>query len=195
MYFFFNIKDNQFAMTTTTIKSYFEKDLKTDILLKTNYKNVFEGPTLNKIVLNVGVKEANVNLNKILIPMLVSKLLTQQQPTFTKAHKSIANFKLREGKIIGCKVTLRNKNKNNFLEKLVHIVIPQLAEHSKLRYKNRRPSNDINLGIEDCNFFFELENQYDTITEIIGINININSKEKKQNKDNLLYSGLKFKFQ
>lgn len=182
-------------MATTTIKDYFEKDLKTDILLKTNYKNVFKGPNLNKIILNIGVKEANINLNRILMPLLLSKLLTQQQPTFTKARKSIANFKLRRGKIIGCRITLRNKHKNKFLEKLIHVVVPQLTEHTKLRYKNKEPRNNITLGIEDCNIFFELENQYDTITEIIGINININSEEKRQNKDNLLYSGLKFKFQ
>jgi large subunit ribosomal protein L5 len=106
----------------TTIKNYCKTDLKTDILLKKNKKNVFEGATMEKIVINIGVKDANINANKILAPLLITKMLTNQQPSLTKAKKSIANFKLREGKIIGCKATLRNKNMNNFLEKLIHIV-------------------------------------------------------------------------
>ena len=81
----------------------------------------------------MGVKDANINANKILPPLLITKILTQQQPSLTKAKKSIANFKLREGKIIGCKTTLRNKNMNNFLEKLIHIIIPQICENNILR--------------------------------------------------------------
>ena len=75
-----------------TIKNYCETDLKIDNLLKKTKKNIFQGTTINKIVVNIGVKEANINANKILPPLLVTKLLTQQQPSLTKAKKSIANF-------------------------------------------------------------------------------------------------------
>jgi len=102
----------------TTITKYLEKDLTTDILLKTKKRNVNERAKLDKIILNIGVKEANINSNKILPPLLILKLLTQQQPICTKAKKSISNFKLREGKIIGCKVTLRNSKQQAFLETL-----------------------------------------------------------------------------
>ena len=112
-----------------TIKNYCETDLKIDNLLKKTKRNIFQGTTINKIVVNIGVKEANINANKILPPLLVTKLLTQQQPSLTKAKKSIANFKLREGKIIGCKATLRNKNMNSFLEKFIHIILPQITEN------------------------------------------------------------------
>ena len=179
----------------TTIKNYCKTDLKTDILLKKNKKNVFEGATMEKIVINIGVKDANINANKILAPLLITKMLTNQQPSLTKAKKSIANFRLREGKIIGCKATLRNKNMNNFLEKLIHIVLPQVIESKTLRYKNRRNKNHITLGLNDCIIFPELENQYDLLTNLSGIEITLCSKEKSTNADNLFFSGLKIKFQ
>ena len=150
---------------------------------------------VNKIVVNIGVKEANINANKILPPLLVTKLLTQQQPSITKAKKSIANFKLREGKIIGCKATLSNKNMNNFLEKLIHIILPQITEGKTLRYKNRRNKNHITIGLNYCNIFPEFENQYDLLTNLSGIEITLCSKEENLNVDNLLFSGLKIKFQ
>jgi len=178
-----------------TIKNYCNTDLKTDILLKKNKKNVFEGSKINKIIINIGVKDANINANKILAPLLITKMLTQQQPLLTKAKKSIANFKLREGKIIGCKTTLRNKNMDSFLEKLVHIIIPQITDNKFLRYKNRRNKNHITLGLNDCLIFPELENQYDLLTSLSGVEITISSEEKTLNKDNLFFSGLKIKFQ
>lgn len=179
----------------TTIKNYCKTDLKTDTLLKKTKKNVFESATINKIVVNIGVKDANINANKILPPLLITKILTNQQPLLTKAKKSIANFKLREGKIIGCKATLRNKNMNTFLEKFIHIVLPQIIENKTLRYKNRKNKNHITLGINDCIIFPELENQYDLLTNLSGIEITLYSNEKSTNKDNLFFSGLKIKFQ
>ena len=178
-----------------TIQNYCETDLKTDILLKRNQKNVFQGIKIEKIILNFGVKEANFNLNKILPPLLISKLLTQQQPVYTKAKKSIANFKLRAGKTIGCKVTLRGPLKNSFFEKFIHIVLPQIIESKRISYKNRSPKNNLTFGIEDSNVFPELENQYDLFPKISGMEITIASKEDKKSKDNLLFSGLKINFQ
>lgn len=178
-----------------TIKNYCEIDLNTDVLLKKNKKNVFESTKINKIIINMGVKDANINANKILPPLLITKMLTQQQPSLTKAKKSIANFKLREGKIIGCKATLRNKNMNNFLEKLIHIIIPQICENNILRYKNRKNKNHITIGLNDCLVFPELENQFDLLTTLYGTEITLFSKNKKLNKDNLYFSGLKIKFQ
>lgn len=178
-----------------TIKNYCETDLKTDILLKKTKKNVFEGTKINKVIINIGVKDANINANKILPPLLITKMLTQQQPLLTKAKKSIANFKLREGKIIGCKTTLRNKNMSNFLERFIHIVIPQISENNISKYKNRRNKNHITLGLNDCLIFPELENQYDLLTSLSGIEVTLSSEEKDLNKSNLFFSGLKIKFQ
>jgi large subunit ribosomal protein L5 len=178
-----------------TIQNYCETDLKTDILLKKRQKNVLKGIKIDKIVINAGVKETNINLNKILPTLLIIKLLSQQQPICTKAKKSIANFKLRTGKIIGCKVTLRGLRKNNFFEKFIHIIMPQIIDSKRISYKNRSPKNHITLGIEDSNMFLELENQYDLFPKIIGMEINICSKENEKSIDHLLFSGLKINFQ
>jgi len=180
----------------TTIQNYFNNDLKTDFLLKENRKNVFKSPKLEKIILNIGVKEANINMNKILAPLLILKLVSQQQPVCTKSKKSIANFKLRQDKIIGCKVTLRNQKKKQFLEKLIHILLPQIVDTKKMRFKNRKAKNNITLGIKDSNLFLELENQYEILPNLNGMEINLCcKKEKKQSTDNLIYTGLKIKFQ
>ena len=84
---------------------------------------------------------------------------------------------------------------NNFLEKLIHIILPQITEGKTLRYKNRRNKNHITIGLNDCNIFPELENQYDLLTNLSGIEITLCSKEENLNVDNLLFSGLKIKFQ
>lgn len=180
----------------TTIQKYLDNDLTADVLLKTRKRNINERTRLKKITLNIGVKEANINSNKILPPLLLLKLLTQQQPICTKAKKSIANFKLREGKIIGCKVTLRNNKMKGFLEKLIHMIIPQIIDSKKQRYKNRRATNQLSLGVNDSNIFFELENLYDLLPGTHGLSITLSSQENKVlNVDKLFYSGLKIKFQ
>jgi ribosomal protein L5 len=82
-----------------------------------------------------------------------------------------------------------------FVEKLIHLILPQLTELKNTRYKNRKPKNHITLGLHDSSIFPELENQYDLFSKFNGIEITICSKDKKLNKDNLIYSGLKIKFQ
>jgi large subunit ribosomal protein L5 len=179
-----------------TIKNYYESNLVEDMLLKKNAINVCKRPSLTKIVLNIGVKEANLNNNKILTALLILILITGQQPVTTKAKRSVANFKLREGRIIGCKVTLRGRQMYNFLEKFIHIITPQLANEKKsFRYKNRKETNHISLGISDCTIFPELDNQYNLISNIHGMNIDISMRDFELSKKNLFFSGLKLKFQ
>ena len=178
----------------TTIQNYFETGLQTDLLLKKTKRNVFEAVKLNKITLNSGVKEANTTSNRILPALLIMKLITHQQPIYTKARKSIANFKLREGKIIGCKTTLRKKNMYFFLEKIIHFILPQQTDIKSFKYKNRKPKNDFSIGLPDTSIFPEMENQFELFNKTPGINFTIGFKEKQLNKDNLIFSGFKIKF-
>ena len=130
-----------------TIKQYYNNNLKTDFLLKNSSKNIYKAPFVEKVVLSIGVKEANINSNKILVPLLILNLITGQKPFFTKAKHSIANFKLRKGKIIGCKVTLKNGGMNNFFEKFIHIVLPQLND------MNISLDRSVSQHAEFCRFF------------------------------------------
>ena len=177
-----------------TIKQYYNNNLKTDFLLKNSSKNIYKAPFVEKVVLSIGVKEANINSNKILVPLLILNLITGQKPFFTKAKHSIANFKLRKGKIIGCKVTLKNGGMNNFFEKFIHIVLPQLNDMNISKYKHRKKTNVITIGIKDCSVFPELENQYELLNNIHGLNITIILKQDKLSSDNLFLSGLKIPF-
>jgi len=177
-----------------TIQQYSNTILKTDYLLKNSKKNVLQGPKINKVTLNIGVREANINSSKILIPLLILKVLSGEKPKPTKARKSIANFKLREGKIIGCKKTLRGPSMHFFLENFVHVILPILFESKTLKYKINKGTNSLTIGIKDCSIFPELENQYDLLKSIVGFNVTINYKENINNKDNLFFSGLKIPF-
>ena len=177
-----------------TLKKYSNETLCEDINLKNTYSNILESQSLKKIIISIGVKETILTANKILYPLLILELISGQKPCQTKARKSIANFKLREGKVIGCKVSLRKEKMYAFLEKFIHVILPQLTETSTLKYNNKKNNNSITLGIKDCSIFPELENQYDLLTEIYGLNINFVSSSKIQSKDNLFFSGFKIPF-
>jgi large subunit ribosomal protein L5 len=177
-----------------TLKDYCKNQILEDSLLKKNKYNIHQGPSLEKITISVGVKEANINTNRILPALTTLFLITGQQPTVTKAKKSIANFKLRQGKIIGSKVTLRGEQMYSFLEKFMHIVLPQINDSKVLRYKNRRATNHLSIGIKDSNIFPELENQYELLSSIQGINLDFYINEMNLNKKNTYFSALKIKF-
>jgi large subunit ribosomal protein L5 len=174
-----------------TIQKYLNTDLRADELLKRKKKNVQQKIKIDKITLNIGNKESNTNLDSILLPLLMLKLITHQQPVTTKAKKSIANFKLRSGKTIGCKITMRNNTKINYLEKFVHFILPQIIS-ANLNRKNNK-NRDFSLGISDTSFLLELENLYSFFHKTLGMQINISllKTEKKNININFYYSGIK----
>jgi large subunit ribosomal protein L5 len=176
------------------VKQYSNTNLKIDNSLKSLNKNIMSCPNLTKITLNIGTREANINSNKILIPLLILKILSGELPKCTKAHSSIANFKLRQGKIIGCKKTLRGPKMFSFLETLIYLVISGNFENKKIKYINSKYTNSITLGIKDCSIFPELENQYNLLKNIVGLNITLTYSGIIKTKDNMFFSGLKIPF-
>jgi large subunit ribosomal protein L5 len=176
------------------LKNYETNNLIIDFALKNKIKNIFESPQLEKIIISCGVKDTLINSNKILYPLLILKLITGQKPKITQARKSIANFKLREGKIIGCKVTLRGHFMHTFIQKFIYIILPQLIENKTFKYKNRKSTKAFSIGISDCSVFPELDNQYELINNIYGMNITFVLKGKSLQKDNLFLSGMKIPF-
>ena len=98
-----------------SIKHFTGTQIKRDLLFKSAARNVMELPKLDKIILNFSQKEALTNNNKLLTPLILLNLISGQKPLITKANKSVAQFKLREGKAIGSKITLRNNNLYYFL--------------------------------------------------------------------------------
>ena len=117
---------------------------------------------------------------EILTPLFLINLISGQKPFITKSKKSIAQFKLRKGKAIGCKVNLRNDNLFIFLEKLLYIILPQIIETRADKLKMNKTS--INIGIEDISIFTELESQYDLLKNTQGLTISLNLGNKIKNK-------------
>jgi large subunit ribosomal protein L5 len=128
-------------------KHYKNNQLTRDLLLKGTSQNVMNCPKLDKISLSLTTKEALINSNKLLIPLMLLKLITGQKPKITKARKSIAQFKLRQGKAIGCKVTLRNKMMYSFLDKIIYNILPQIIELKTEKIMVN--FNSLTIGIED----------------------------------------------
>jgi large subunit ribosomal protein L5 len=162
-----------------SIEHYKSTQIERDLVFKSASKNVMELPKLDKISLSLSQKEALVNNNKLLTPLLLINLISGQKPLVTKSKKSIAQFKLREGKAIGCKVNLRNNNLYIFLEKLLYTILPQIIETRTNKLKVNKTS--MNIGIEDISIFTELENQYDLLKNTQGLTISLDLINKTKN--------------
>ena len=136
---------------------------------KYNYKSVMEVPKLEKIVINIGVGDATGNSKLLEAACNDLELISGQKPVITKAKKSIAGFKVREGQAIGCKVTLRGENMYNFLDKLVSISLPRVRDFRGVSPKAFDGRGNYTLGIKEQLIFNEIE--YDNVVKVRGMDI------------------------
>ncbi len=148
------------------------KDVVTKNLIdKFNYKSIMQVPRLVKIVLSVSLNSFNLEKKRLLDVSRNLKLITSQQPIITKSKKSIANFKIRQGFPIGCKVTLRKKNMWNFLDKLIFIAIPRIRDFRGFSKNSFDNYANLNIGIKEHTIFPEIN--YEKVIYIHGLNISI----------------------
>lgn len=152
-----------------SLKEQYTKEIVPELTKKYNYTTVMAVPKLEKIVVNMGVGDATTNSK--LLDVAVSELekITGQQPVITKAKKSIAGFKLREGQAIGCKVTLRAETMYTFLEKLVKIVLPRVRDFRGISNKAFDGRGNYTLGIKEQTIFPEIV--YDEVVKVRGMDI------------------------
>lgn len=151
------------------LKEKYIKEIVPTLKEKHNYKSVMEVPKLEKIVINIGVGEAN-NDHKLLDAAVRDlSLISGQKPVITKAKKSIAAFKLREGQSIGCKVTLRGENMYNFLYKLVNIALPDVMDFRGVNPKAFDGNGNYTLGIKEQLVFKEIK--FDDVVKVRGMDI------------------------
>jgi len=136
---------------------------------KYSYKSVMEVPKLDKIVINMGVGDATGNSKLIEAAVNDLTVIAGQKPVVTKARKSIAGFKVREGQAIGCKVTLRGENMYNFLDKLVSIALPRVRDFHGVNEKGFDGRGNYTLGIKEQLIFSEIE--YDNVVKVRGMDI------------------------
>ena len=157
---------------------------------KFGYKNTHQIPKLKKVVLNMGVGEAVANSKAIESAVRDLSLISGQKPCVTKAKKSIAAFKLREGMKIGCKVTLRGDRMYEFLERLVYTALPRIKDFRGFSDKNFDGSGNLNFGIKEQTVFSEIK--YDEANFINGMNVTIVTSAQTDIESTFLLSIFKF---
>jgi len=136
---------------------------------KYNHKSVMEVPKLEKIVINMGVGDATTNSKLLEAAVADLTQISGQKPVITKAKKSIAGFKIREGQSIGCKVTLRGENMYNFMDKLISIALPRVRDFRGVSPKAFDGRGNYTLGIKEQLIFSEIE--YDNVVKVRGMDI------------------------
>lgn len=154
-----------------SLKDIYEKEVIPELKNTFGYQNMMQIPMLEKIVLNIGLGEAIKNVKLLDSAVADLALIAGQKPVITKARKSIAAFKLREGMPIGCMVTLRREKMYDFLEKLINIALPRVRDFRGISGKAFDGRGNYSLGIKEHIIFPEID--YDKTDSIKGLNISI----------------------
>jgi len=174
------------------LQEHYNKVVRDSLTKEFNYKNRFEVPKLDKIVINMGVGEATADSKKINIAVAELTAIAGQKPVITKARKSIAVFKLREGMAIGCKVTLRKQQMYEFLDRLVNIALPRVRDFRGLSPKSFDGRGNYALGIKEQIVFPEID--YDKIETVRGMDIVIVTSAKTDEEARALLKAFDFPF-
>lgn len=151
------------------LKEHYEKVLRPSLKESQGYKNLFEIPRLEKIVINMGLGEAAQDNRKVQSALDELALIAGQKPVVTKAKQSIAGFKLREGMNIGAKVTLRNVKMYEFMDRLVNIAMPRIRDFRGISPKSFDGRGNYSLGIREHIIFPEIN--YDKVDQMRGMDI------------------------
>lgn len=174
------------------LKEFYSKEVIPKLMETFKYKNIMEVPKLDKVVLNMGLGEAIQNIKILDSASAELQIIAGQHPVITKAKKSIAAFKLREGMPIGCMVTLRRARMYDFFYKLVNIALPRVRDFRGISGKAFDGRGNYSLGIKEQIIFPEIE--YDKIDRVKGLNISVvtSAKTDKEGKELLRLLGMPF---
>ncbi len=159
---------------------------------KYNYKSIMEVPKLEKVVINIGVGDATGNSKLIDAAVADLTKISGQKPVVTRAKKSIAGFKVREGQAIGCKVTLRGENMYNFIDKLVAIALPRVRDFRGVSPKAFDGRGNYTMGIKEQLIFSEID--YDDVIKVRGMDIVFVTTAKSNEEAFDLLNGLGIPF-
>ena len=176
----------------STFKDLYNEQITNSLMEKFNYSSKMEIPKLEKIVINMGVGEAAHDSKFIEAAVKDLELIAAQKPVVTKARKSIAGFKLREGQVIGAKVTLRGENMYNFMEKLINIALPRVRDFRGVSKTAFDGKGNYTLGIKEQIIFPEIE--YDQVLKIRGMDIVFVTTAKSNEEAFELLSGFGMPF-
>lgn len=175
------------------LREYYENEIIEPMMKKFSYKNKMEVPKIEKIVINMGLGEAKDNAKVIENAMSDMAIVSGQKPIITKAKKSIAAFKLREGMSIGCKVTLRGEKMYSFANRLINIALPRVRDFRGVSANAFDGRGNYTLGVKEQLMFPEI--RYDKIDKIRGMDIVIvtTAKTDEEGRELLTLFGMPFK--
>jgi large subunit ribosomal protein L5 len=175
------------------LKNIYEKEVVPKLMETFKYKNIMQVPALGKIILNMGLGEAIQNIKVLDSAAEELKTIAGQKPVITRAKKSIAAFKLREGMPIGCMVTLRRQRMYDFYYKLVNIALARVRDFRGVSVKAFDGRGNYSLGIKEHIIFPEID--YDKIDKIKGLNISIvtTARTDEEGRQLLGLMGMPFK--
>ncbi|MBQ9278275.1 MAG: 50S ribosomal protein L5 [Lachnospiraceae bacterium] len=151
------------------LKEMYSNEIKDAMMKKFGYKNVMQIPKLEKIVINMGVGEARENAKVLDAAVKDLEIITGQKAVITRAKKSVANFKLREGMPIGCKVTLRGEKMYEFTDRLVNLALPRVRDFRGVNPDAFDGRGNYALGIKEQLIFPEIE--YDKVDKVRGMDV------------------------
>ncbi|MGH6885551.1 MAG: 50S ribosomal protein L5 [Geminicoccales bacterium] len=156
-------------MDVARLQEHYREVVRAALTERFGYRNPMRVPRLEKIVLNMGVGEATQEPKKLQAAMSELALISGQKPAVCRARKSVANFKLREGMAIGCKVTLRQRRMYEFLDRLVTVALPRVRDFRGLPTKSFDGRGNYALGLKEQIIFPEIN--YDDVDEIRGMDV------------------------
>ena len=174
------------------LKEKYLNEVVPSLMNKYNYKSVMEAPKLEKIVINMGVGDATSNSKLLGAAVADLAKISGQKPVVTKARKSIAGFKVREGQSIGCKVTLRGENMYNFMDKLISIALPQVRDFRGVSPRAFDGRGNYTMGIKEQLIFAEID--YDEVVKVRGMDIVFVTTAKTNEESFDLLNGLGIPF-
>ena len=174
------------------LKAKYENEIRPALIEKFNYSSVMQAPKIDKIVLNMGVGDATTNSKNLDEAVEELGLISGQKPLITKAKKSIATFRLREGMSIGAKVTLRGERMYDFLDKLVNVALPRVRDFHGVSNKAFDGRGNYTLGIHEQLIFPEID--YDKVNRVRGLDVVIvtTAQTDEESRELLAQLGMPF---
>ena len=174
------------------LREKYNKELRVALQEKLGLKNIMAVPKLTKVVINMGVGEAANDKKHLDTAVADMAAIAGQRPVITKARKSVASFKIREGWPIGCKVTLRGNKMYEFMERLIDVAIPRERDFRGLNPKSFDGQGNYNFGIKEQIIFPEIK--YDTVASIRGMHVCITTSATNKEDAKALLEDIQFPF-
>ncbi len=174
------------------LHDHYKEKVVPQLMEKFGYKSIMEVPRIEKITLNMGVGEAVGDKKNMEFAVADMARIAGQKPIVTRARKSVAGFKIREGWPIGCKVTLRRERMYEFLDRLVNIALPRVRDFRGLSPKSFDGRGNYSLGVKEQIIFPEVE--YDKVDTLRGMDITITTTARTDEEGRALLDGFNFPF-